>query len=133
MTESFFVRMLDGREPCALIVQDDRHAAILEPSPVAEGHAVVFPKRVVDAFFDLDDEELADLMRYCSRIARALKKEIVCDKVAVIVYGLKVRHAHVHLIPVRGEPGELRLDGQRAPADRAGLEALADRLRRHVR
>lgn len=127
--ESVFIRMLSGREPAVLISEDPDHAAILEPCPSAEGHTVVFPKKVTDAFFGLEDAEMARLMAYCGRIARALEREVSCDKVAVVVYGLKVRHAHVHLIPARGVPGEIALDKPRPPADPAVLERLAGRIR----
>ena len=40
-----------------------------------------------------------------SRDVRAdeIKREIACKKVAVVVLGLEVPHAHIHLIPIQSE------------------------------
>lgn len=130
--KSIFTRMLEGGAPCVRIAEDGRHAAILEACPAAEGHAVVFPKREIDALFDLDPEALGDLMRFAQTVASALRREVVCDKVAVVVYGLKVRHAHIHLIPSKGIPGEIALDKPRPAADPGALELLAARIRTHI-
>ena len=32
-----------------------------------------------------------------------IKREIACARVAVVVLGLKVPHAHIHLIPIQSE------------------------------
>lgn len=130
--ESIFTRMLEGKEPCVWLAQDAEYAAILEPSPAAPGHAVVFPKQPSDALFDLDADALGRLMIFSKKIAAALKAEIPCQKIALVVYGLRVRHVHVHLIPAQGEPGEITLDKPRSAADPAELARLAERIRIHI-
>jgi histidine triad (HIT) family protein len=62
----------------------------------------VIPKREVDYVFDLSDEELAGLMVFAGKVARAIGKVIPCKKVGVAVIGLEVPHAHVHLVPING-------------------------------
>jgi histidine triad (HIT) family protein len=127
--ETLFTRMLAGAEPCVLVAEDDDHAAIMEPCPASEGHVVVFPKRPVDAFFDLDPAALSAFMVFSRRVARVLEAAVPCVKIAAVIYGLKVRHAHLHLIPANGTPGEIALDKPRPPADPAVLEGLALRIR----
>ena len=63
-----------------------------------------------------------DGVNFSKKIAAAVKKASPCEKVAFVVYGLAVRHAHVHLIPVDGTPGELDFRNQRD----AKAEALAE-------
>ena len=46
---------------------------------------------------------LADMIVFAKRIARKLKEKIECKKVAVVVLGLEVPHAHIHLIPIQDE------------------------------
>ena len=53
--------------------------------------------------FDLDDRTLADMIVFAKRIARKLKEKIECKRVAVVVLGLEVPHAHIHLIPIQDE------------------------------
>jgi histidine triad (HIT) family protein len=37
---------------------------------------------------------------FSKKVAKALKKAIPCERVAMSVIGLEVPHAHVHLIPI---------------------------------
>ncbi len=121
--------MLSGLSACHRLVEDGRFAAILEPNPLAEGHALVFPITEIDSPFDLDDETLAALAVFSKKVAVALKKAVPCTKIAVIAYGLKVRHAHLHLIPVCGQAGEIDLSRERAAASDAALARTAARIR----
>lgn len=122
-------RMLSGETPCHRLLEDGRFAAVLEPRPLAEGHALVFPKREADSPFDLDDETLAALAVFSKRVAEALRGAVPCEKIAVIAYGMKVRHAHLHLVPVTGRAGEIDLARERAAAPDAALAATAARVR----
>ncbi len=125
---TIFTEILNGALPCHKVFEDDRHLAFLEPSPIAPGHTVVLPKRETDHFFDLDDRELADLVIFAKKVAVALRQAVPCRKVAVIVYGMVVRHAHIHLIPAQGDPRELYLTNAR-PAGPDELERHAGRIR----
>ena len=42
-------------------------------------------------------------MLFSKRVALALKKAISCKKVGVVVLGLEVPHAHIHLVPMNTE------------------------------
>lgn len=127
--ESIFERMLRGGEPACFLIQDGEHAAILEPCPAAPGHTVIFPKKCTDALWDMTPEALARLTLFAQTVSRALKAAVPCDKIALIGYGLKVRHAHLHLIPARGIAGEIALDKARPAADPVDLERLAGQIR----
>lgn len=104
---SIFTRILRGEIPCEKVLEDAAHLAFMEIRPLAPGHVLVIPKKETDYFFDIPEGESAALMAFCKKVARAMKKAVPCEKIAVVVYGLEVRHAHVHLVPVNGTPGEL--------------------------
>ena len=61
------------------------------------------PKREVDYFFDLTDEELARMIVFAKRVAAAIKQAFPCRKVGMAVLGLEVNHAHIHLVPLQSE------------------------------
>jgi histidine triad (HIT) family protein len=126
-----FTPILNGTAPCHRVLEDAAHLAFLEPSPLAPGHVVVLPKKEINHFFDLEDEELAAFMRFAKKVARGLKRAIACEKIAVVVYGIKVRHAHMHLVPVVGVPGELDLANAKK-ADETDLETIADEIREQL-
>ena len=43
------------------------------------------------------------MMLFAKRVAAKIKQEIACARVAVVVLGLEVPHAHIHLIPIQSE------------------------------
>ena len=120
---SIFTKIIRGEIPCHKILEDEKYFSFLEIRPLKPGHTLVIPKKETDYFFDLNDTEMAGLMSFSKKVAAAVKKAAACEKVAVVVYGLAVRHAHVHLIPVDGTPGELDFRNQRdaAAEDLAGM------------
>jgi histidine triad (HIT) family protein len=125
MNESF-------ENPRHKLFANDHFISFLETNPLTYGHAVVAPKNKTDYFFDLPDKELAELMTFSKKVAAAIKKAVPCEKVAVIVYGLKVRHVHVHLVPAHGAPGELDISRPRAAAEENLLEELSKKIKELV-
>ena len=100
---SVFTRIVKGEIPCYKVAEDDRYFAFLDINPLAKGHTLVIPKEETDNIFDLDDRTLADMMVFAKRIARKIQANIGGKKVAVVVLGLEVPHAHIHLIPINSE------------------------------
>ena len=100
---SVFTRIVKGEIPCYKVAEDDRYFAFLDINPLAKGHTLVIPKEETDNIFDLDDRTLADMMVFAKLIARKIQANIACKKVAVVVLGLEVPHAHIHLIPINSE------------------------------
>lgn len=125
---SIFTRIVRGEIPCHKILEDEKYFAFLEIRPLKPGHTLIIPKKEVDYFFDLEDQTMAGLLAFSKKVAQAVKKAVGCEKVAIVVYGLQVRHAHVHLIPVDGTPGELDFRNQ-TDADPADLAKMAERIR----
>lgn len=100
---SIFTRIVNGEIPCHKVAEDENYLAFLDISPLTEGHTLVIPKREVDYIFDLDDKTLADMMLFAKRVAARQKQVLDCTRVAVVVLGLEVPHAHIHLIPIKSE------------------------------
>lgn len=100
---SIFTKIVNGEIPSYKIAEDENYFAFLDINPLKKGHTLVIPKKEVDYIFDLDAETLGGLHKFSQKIAKALDKTIPCKRVAVIVLGLEVPHAHVHLIPMDSE------------------------------
>ena len=128
---SLFTKIILGEIPCHKVAEDTKHFAFMEISPLKKGHVLVIPKSEVDYIFDLEDAALSELMVFTKKIARAVKKAVPCEKVATLVYGLEVRHAHIHLVPVTGEPGELNFSNKKRASDEE-LSATATEIRRYA-
>ena len=98
-----FSKIAAGEIPSYKCAESEKFYAFLDINPVATGHTLVIPRREVDYIFDMDDEELAEYQVFAKRVATALKKAFPCRKVAQVVLGLEVPHAHIHLIPMNSE------------------------------
>ena len=98
-----FSKIAAGEIPSYKCAENDKFYAFLDINPLAKGHTLVSPRREVDYFFDLEDEELGEYQVFAKRVAAAIKEAFPCKKVAQVVLGLEVPHAHIHLIPMNSE------------------------------
>jgi len=100
---TIFSRIVAGEIPCYKVAENDRFFAFLDIAPLAKGHTLVIPKREVDYFYDLKDDELAEMIVFAKQIAKKIQATTQCKKVATVVLGLEVPHAHIHLVPMNTE------------------------------
>ena len=101
--KTIFSKIIDGDIPCYKIAEDNNYFAFLDINPLAKGHTLVIPKTQVDYIFDLDDKTLEGMIIFAKKISIKLKEQVGCKRVAVVVLGLEVPHAHIHLIPINSE------------------------------
>ena len=97
---SIFTRIINGEIPCYKVSENDEFFSFLDINPLRAGHTLVVPKVEVDYIFDLEPALLAEMFKYAQTVANSIKANIKCNRVAVIVLGLDVPHAHIHLIPM---------------------------------
>ena len=100
---SLFTKIVNGEIPAWKVAEDENFLAFLDIFPVAKGHTLVIPKKEVDYLFDLDSETYVGLQLFAKKVAQGIQKAIPCKKVGVMVLGLEVPHAHIHLIPMQSE------------------------------
>lgn len=100
---SIFSKIVKGEIPSYKVAENDKFLAFLDISPMAKGHVLVIPKQEVDYLFDLEDDLLAEMTIYSKKVAKAIAIAIPCQRVGVMVIGLEVPHAHIHLIPINKE------------------------------
>jgi len=98
-----FSKIAAGEIPSYKCAENDQFYAFLDINPLVTGHTLVIPRREVDYIFDMDDDELAAFQLFAKQVAVALKKAFPCRKVAQVVLGLEVPHAHIHLVPMQSE------------------------------
>ena len=90
------------------IVADNEYAyAILDGFPVTAQHSLIIPKRHVEDFFGLTENELLA----CNSLLQTLRTEIIKEDPSVkgfnigmnsgSVAGQTIFHCHIHLIPRR--------------------------------
>ncbi len=100
---TIFSKIAAGEIPSYKCAEDDRFYAFFDINPVTKGHTLVIPRKETDYIFDMEDEELAAFQVFAKKVARAIRTVIPCTKVAQVVLGLEVPHAHIHLLPMNSE------------------------------
>jgi histidine triad (HIT) family protein len=124
---SIFSKIISGEIPCHRIWEDEEHLAFLDIQPLAEGHTLVVPKREEDYVFDLSAQRAEALWSAAHKVAELLNQRVSCERVAVLVLGYEVPHAHIHLIPTQSESEVLK--PKRHPTDHPALARLAAHIR----
>lgn len=100
---TIFSKIIAGEIPSYKIAENEHYYAFLDINPLGVGHTLVVPKQEVDYFYDLDDDTLSGMILFAKEIATKMKSVTGCKKVATVVLGLEVAHAHIHLIPMNSE------------------------------
>ena len=98
-----FSKIAAGEIPSYKCAENEKFYAFLDINPLVKGHTLVIPRREVDYIFDMDDDEIAEYQVFAKKVAKAVKAAFPCKKVAQVVLGLEVPHAHIHLIPMQSE------------------------------
>lgn len=125
---SIFTRIIRREIPAHIVAEDDHYLAFLDINPLTEGHTLVIPKTEVDYIFDLDDKTLSGLHLFSRKVAHALTKVTDCKRVAVVVLGMEVPHAHVHLIPMN-RMSDANFSNPKLKLSPEQLAAIAARIR----
>jgi len=125
---TLFSRIITGEIPSYCIAEDDRFYAFLDINPMSKGHTLVVPRQETDYLFDLDDALLGDMMVFAKKVAKAIETAVPCKRVGVMVIGLEVPHAHIHLIPIQKE-GDMSLANPRVSLSKEEFEEIAKEIR----
>ncbi len=129
---TIFSKIVAGEIPAYKVAEDDNYLAFFDISPLKKGHTLVIPKKEVDYIFDLDDKTYNGLMAFAKRVASAIEENVKCKRIGVVVLGLEVPHAHVHLIPMDKE-SDIRFSNPRVEMSKDEFAELADAVRKSFR
>jgi histidine triad (HIT) family protein len=123
-----FSKIAAGEIPSYKCAENEEFYAFLDINPLVKGHTLVIPRREVDYIFDMDDDEIGRYQQFAKRVAVAIKKAFPCKKVAQVVLGLEVPHAHIHLIPMQSE-ADVDFRRKKLELSQAEFQEIADKIR----
>lgn len=107
MSETIFDKIIAQQIPSFIVWEDDGYIAFLTPFATMPGLTVVIPKKNPgDYVFDLNDEDVAGLMKAAKKVAKLLEKALDVKRVALVFEGTGVAHVHAKLYPLHGALGE---------------------------
>ena len=122
---TIFTKIVNGEIPSYKIFENKHFYSFLDISPMTKGHTLVIPKKEVDYLFDIDDAMLSEMIVLSKKIAKAIEKTVECTRVGVMVVGLEMPHAHIHLIPIQNE-GDMNLSNKRIQLTKEEFEKIAE-------
>ncbi|MFT5746589.1 MAG: histidine triad (HIT) family protein [Paraglaciecola sp.] len=128
---SIFTKIINGEIPCHKIAESNKCFAFLDIRPQMKGHTLIIPKKETDYIFEVEDDILASMFPFAKKIAIAIKKVVPCERVGVVVAGLEVPHAHIHLVPMN-EMKDLSWQKEVINMEHAELAKLAVAIRAHL-
>lgn len=128
MEDSIFTKIINGEIPCHKVYEDDQTLAFIDINPIQPGMVLVVSKKQVDHIWDLPSEDYRAVMDTVGKVGQRLR-EVFADKqrVAVIVEGFEVPHAHVKVFPVNSEH-EVRSLPKGDEPDHEALAEMAKKL-----
>jgi histidine triad (HIT) family protein len=123
LTISWFSSSAESTEaPCAFcdetilqaqtIYEDELVLALATHKPIFPGHCLIIPKRHVERFEGLSEEEVARMMSVVNRVHQAVSSELNTTAYLLlqkngIEVGQTVPHVHFHYIPREGGDGSV--------------------------
>jgi len=102
--------------------------AFLDINPMSKGHVLVIPKLEVDYIFDLPQDQYQGLMNFSKKVGAAIEKVIPCQRIGMLVFGLEVPHAHVHLIPIT-EASDMDISKPKLTLEKEEFLQIAEKIR----
>lgn len=124
---TIFSKIVNGEIPCFKIAENDKFFAFLDINPVQKGHTLVIPKKEIDYIFDIEDDDIQEMIIFAKQVAVKIKETIPCVKVGIAVIGLEVPHAHIHLVPMQKE-GDLDFNRPKLQLDREEFLEIQKKL-----
>ena len=122
-----FSKIAAGEIPSYKCAENEEFYAFLDINPLVVGHTLVIPRREVDYIYDMEDDEIARYQVFAKKVAKAIKEAFPCVKVAQIVLGLEVPHAHIHLIPMQSEK-DANFANEKLKLSEDELKAAAEKI-----
>ena len=87
-----------------IIAENSLAVAFYDSFPVSKGHTLIIPKRHVETYFDLNEEEIKAIFNLSQEVKEILIKLYQTDGYNVgfnvgVDGGQSVMHCHMHVIP----------------------------------
>jgi histidine triad (HIT) family protein len=98
-----FCKIIKGEIPCYKIYEDRNFLAILDIYQFTRGHTLVVPKKHARWVWEV--KEGGKYFAAAQKIANHFRS-LGYDYVDTMIFGRDVPHAHIHLIPHKGEAGD---------------------------
>ncbi|OGY38664.1 MAG: hypothetical protein A2391_00015 [Candidatus Brennerbacteria bacterium RIFOXYB1_FULL_41_13] len=100
-----FCKIISGELPSARVWEDDKHLAIFDIFPNTKGMTLLLTKQHFDSdVFKMPVEDIKNLSVAEKILSEFLKRGLGVERVAMVMEGTGVNHAHIKMYPMhKGE------------------------------
>ena len=103
MKECIFCKIVKGEIDSAKIWEDENFLAILDIKPNTKGMTLVLTKEHYNSdIFNMPDDVYKKFMLAAKKVARILEKGLEVKRVAMVIEGMEINHAHIKFYPLHG-------------------------------
>jgi histidine triad (HIT) family protein len=101
--DCIFCKIVNGKIDSAKILEDKEFLAILDVNPNTKGMTLVLTKQHFDSYvFDMPEDIYKKFLLFTKKVAKILEKGLSVNRVAMVMEGMGVNHAHIKLYPLHG-------------------------------
>jgi len=101
-----FCKIIKGEIPCVKIWENKDFLAILDVNPNTKGMTLVISKKHYESYaFNMEDGVYSDFLLAAKKVGKLLEKKLKA-RIAMVMEGTGVDHAHIKLYPMHGLKGE---------------------------
>ncbi len=98
-----FCKIVKGEIPCIKIWENKEFLAFLDIKPNTKGMTLVVPKKHYDSdIFKMQEKKYLKFLSVAKKIAKLLEKGLNVKRIAMVVEGMEINHAHIKLYPLHG-------------------------------
>lgn len=103
MADCIFCKIVNGEIGSAKIWEDKEFLAILDVMPNTEGMTLILTKKHYDSYaFDMPEGIYSRFMSASKKVAKILENGLGVARVAMVMEGMGINHAHIKLYPLHG-------------------------------
>ncbi|OYT41455.1 MAG: diadenosine tetraphosphate hydrolase [Candidatus Aenigmarchaeota archaeon ex4484_224] len=101
--DCIFCKIVNGEIDSAKIWEDNEFLAILDINPNMKGMTLLITKKHYDSYvFDMPKDVYQRFLLAARKVAKILEKGLNVKRVAMVMEGLGINHAHIKLYPLHG-------------------------------
>ncbi|MFH1787737.1 MAG: HIT domain-containing protein [archaeon] len=109
MEDCIFCKIVKGEIESIKIWEDQNFLAILDVHPNTEGMTLILTKEHYDSYvFKMPEDIYSKFMFVAKKVSRILEKGLGVNRVAIVMEGMGINHAHLKLYPLHGVKQEFQ-------------------------
>ena len=131
-----FCKIVAGKIPAKVLLQNERAVAFLDAFPLAAGHTLVIPKSHYAKVQDMDRQDAMAVFEIAWKVAGAVEAGSDVQASTIAIHngreaGQEIPHVHMHIVPRKSEDGAGAIHSmfkQRPKLGSQEMDALRDKI-----